>query len=221
METQSLDIWYPGGIRRVEHVVLDEASVEPGYALRCVHGSSGGEQALAGTRVMADGGVRHAGPQHHGRDRYPAPDPPHQVAQPVPAEDRADARDGVARSEDDHVSLAESIEGGGRRGPGRDAYLLDLRMRALLHIPLLEMQQPAVPQHDVGLMWLVAGRDHRHSPHPQSAREFTGRLRQRLAGIQQFSTQQVEGEVQIADIEPRRRAEVGERVTDPEGLAAA
>src|ERR1041384_666695 len=100
--------------------------------------------------------------------------------------------------------MAESVEGGGWCGSVRDAYLPDRRMRALPYVPLLEMQQPAVLQHDVGLLWLVAGGNHRHSLHPQPPREFTGRLRQRLAGMQQFGTQKVKGEVQIADIEPGR-----------------
>ena len=66
METQPLDVWDPGGIRLIKYVVLDEVGVAPGYALRRVHGSSGGEQVLAGARVMADDGVRRLGPQHHG-----------------------------------------------------------------------------------------------------------------------------------------------------------
>src|SRR6516225_188532 len=119
METQSLDVGYPGGIRLIKHVVLDEVGVASGYVVRRVHGSSGGEQALAGARVMADGGVRRLGPQHHGRDRYPDLGLPDQVAQPVPAEDGADAGDRVARSDDDGVSMTESVESGGRSGPFR------------------------------------------------------------------------------------------------------
>ena len=65
------------------------------------------------------------------------------------------------------------------------------------------MQYPTILQHDMGLAWLVASRNHHHVLDSEATSEFPGRFRQRAAGLQQIGAEKMKGKVQIADIEPR------------------
>ena len=91
---------------------------------------------------------------------------------------------------------------------------------SLPHVPLLEMQHAPVLEHNVGLVWLVAGGNHCNLVHSEPSRELSRRFSKRQAGPQQLRAENMEGEVQVSHIEPGLGVKRGESVTHAKGLAA-
>jgi acyl-CoA synthetase (AMP-forming)/AMP-acid ligase II len=220
IEPQPFDPRYVPRIRLVHNKMLNEAGIELGYAFWRVCCPFSGQQAPAGTRVMEDGRVSRAATQHDGRHRNAARCSAYRLNDPVQGEDGANARHRVARSENDGMALAEGVEACGRARPARDPHLPDRRASRLLHVPLLKLQHSPVLEDNMRPARFVAGRNHLGFPGPQPMSEFPGRFRQRHAGTQQVSPQQVEAEIQVSDVEPGRRVKSHESVTNAKGLVA-
>ncbi len=200
--------------------MLDQARVAFGYVYRGIRSPFCGKQPLAGTGMMADGVVHGPSPEHDRTNRNAARCSPHRIAHLIQGKDRANTSHWAARPEDNGIGGVKSGKRGGGGRSARNSCLPHRWLRFLLHIPLLEMQHPAILQHDMCLAWLVAGRNHFHVLDSEATSELPSRFSQRQAGLQQISAEKMEGKIQIADVKPRPAVKGREGVANTECLAA-
>ena len=101
--------------------VLDQSGVAGGDLPRIIGASHRGEGPSTSQSVVQDAGILRPDPDHHGRDRDAEGHVAHRLLDTFEGQDRADARNRVARPEDEDVGSLYGLDGGLGSRPAQPA----------------------------------------------------------------------------------------------------